>query len=297
MIYPYENQPWEKMIILAAAERGVKTIGYQHGGGMPRFMLSYFHGVGEAEREPLPDVIITSGLHSHRVLSEGGTPMSRLVMGGSWRFRHLAAEASLSNGSRVDVAPVARVLVSLPVTRVMGRHLLAAVKKAFPDGGKADGLRFLIKPHPACPIDDRRLGFDAEIVNGTLSDAISTCGVVLYTGSSAGMEAMIAGRRVLRYRSELLLNIDHGDMFDDDEVPTCGDDDLRCGLLGVAQTLRQQQVLTPYDGDLLGNVFAPVDESVWLKTFRGLLSGEVGARAMPGSDVSTSCVTRIAPSA
>ncbi|MBI3437871.1 MAG: hypothetical protein HY054_04345, partial [Proteobacteria bacterium] len=42
----------------------------------------------------------------------------------------------------------ARVLVTLPIDEDLGRHLLHALGKAFPDGGVGEGLEFVIKPHP-----------------------------------------------------------------------------------------------------------------------------------------------------
>lgn len=270
IVYPYENQPWEKMIVLAARERGAKVLGYQHGGGMPHLMLSYFHGAGEADAEPLPDLILTSGRHAHRVLADGGTPPSRLVLGGSWRFPALAEDASRVELDAHDEDFFSRILVALPLTTVLFEHLLAAIVYAFPDGGRAEGLQLVFKPHPGLPLRLERLPFRAEIVAGTFREAMARCATVLYTASSVGMEALIAGRRVLRYRSDLFVNMDHGDAVPEAELPTCDDRSLRQAVLDTVRTLRRERRLRGHHGDLLGGVFAPIDEARWLQAIREL---------------------------
>ena len=59
------------------------TLGYQHGAGLSRFNLAYFHGTVEAETAPLPDLIIASGAYAYGLLAEGGTSHERLVLGGN----------------------------------------------------------------------------------------------------------------------------------------------------------------------------------------------------------------------
>jgi hypothetical protein len=240
-------------------------------------MLSYFLGTDESEVAPVPDVVVTSGPHSHRVLAEGGTPAPRLVMAGSWRYRALQGIARRHATESVDAACFARVLVSLPITRDIARHLLAAIRAAFPDGGSREGLRFVIKAHPGNPVNPRAVGFDAEIADGTFAEALDGCALAVYAGSSTGMEALIAGRRVLRYRSELLINVDHGDVLDDGVVPTCDDRDLRERLLALVRGVQARGELAPFSGGLLGNVFAPIDESAWIKVFQGLLTDRADA--------------------
>ncbi|MEW6679507.1 MAG: hypothetical protein AB1297_00600, partial [bacterium] len=55
-IYPFENQPWEKMVLLAIKDSGIsiRTAGYQHS-SVPEMLLTNFLGKNEAEVMPLPD--------------------------------------------------------------------------------------------------------------------------------------------------------------------------------------------------------------------------------------------------
>jgi hypothetical protein len=270
VIYFYENQPWEKMLVLAARAHGVATLGYQHGGGLSRFMLSFFPGRGEAEWAPVPDLLMTSGPYSHELLASGGIPRERLVMGGSLRYRHWG-----NDGNSVPLPPPAsrvRVLVALPIEPVLAQHLVLALKRAFPDGGQSEGLAFVIQPHPMRRPDVLELfGWRATILSGTFEEAISSCSIVIYSGTSVGLEALMMGRRVIRYRSELLPNIDRTD-FLTEEMVDGGDYDLRERLLSMLHEGATSQACQAPDV-LLKHVFPPPDNNVWIQTVRRLCLG------------------------
>ena len=78
------------------------------------------------------------------------------------------------------------------------------------------------------------------------------------------MEALVMGRIVLRYRSELLLNTDRVELPAGEAVVDCGDDDLRTQVLTVLDRLKQRPAAQVIDG-LLKRVFPPPDQDVWLK--------------------------------
>lgn len=261
LIYPYENQPWEKMLVLSARARGMMTIGYYHSAGLGRFLLQYFHGVGEIDFLPLPDLIVTSGPYAHELLGTGGTPPDRLVMGGSLRFQYLwhynEPVPTLSSGDPV------RILVATPLNLALARHLLYALRRAFPDGGRAEGVEFAVKSHPMCPVSEESLRWPATIVAGTFEEAIRPCAVVISSGSSTGMEALAMGRRVLRYRSELLLDLDVAEFIGGEDIVDCGDHDLRAKIISVIQAPAQRP--RGEWSESLKRVFAPVDDKVWLE--------------------------------
>lgn len=269
VIYPCENQPWEKMLVLAAREHGIATLGYQHGGGLARFTLPYFHGSGEAKWAPVPDVIVTSGHYSYELLEASGIPRERLLMGGNLRHQYLW------NHPDSKLLPQAegriRVLVALPIEPDLVQHLIHALKKAFPDGGLSDGVEFTIKPHPMCPVNPERLRWPAAFVNGTFEEALHRCMAVLYSGSGTGLEALVMGRAVLRYRSELLLNMDRSEFVHSDTVIDCGDYDLREKVLSLLHTHSlspsRQEV-----NDLLKRFFPRPDTAVWLEAIERLCS-------------------------
>jgi len=266
VIYPYENHPWEKMLVLAARLQKVATLGYQHGGGIARFMLPYFHGHGEAEWAPLPDVIFTSGSYSHQLLSTGGTPRERLVMGGNLRYQGLT---QMLGGVPLPAndGPMC-VLVTLPIERLLAQHLVLALKRAFPDGGANDGIRFLVKPHPMCPISVESSQWPVSIATGTFQDALRACTIVVYAGTSTGLEALAMGRKAIRYRSELLLNTDRGEFLTERQVKDCGDWDTRTCVMSAVREMTESPVRDAVQADFVKEVFPPVDWEVWIRTIQ-----------------------------
>lgn len=269
LLYPYENQPWERMLVLAAHAHGVPTLAYQHGGGLARFMLPYFHGSTEAQWAPLPDLIVTSGTYPYGLLATGGTPRKRLVIGGNLRHQYLSNRRhsipTMTSSGHV------RVLVALPIEHDLTQHLLSALRRAFPDGGLSEGIGFAIKPHPMAPIREQDLQWPATIVGGTFEEATISSSMVLYSGSGTGMEAYVMGRVVLRYRSELLLNTDRAECLTGEMVVDCGDHDLKDKVLSAVRMARASHI-NPAVDDLLKQVFAPPDRAVWLRAIDQLCS-------------------------
>lgn len=267
VIFPYENQPWEKLLVLAARDRGVPCFGYQHGAGLARFMLAYFQGSGEVEWAPLPDVIFTSGQYSHELLNASGVPSARLVMGGNFRHQYLWKRAGMTPPPQIQERfPL---LIALPVEPDLAQHLLHALQQAFPDGGHSDGMEFLVKPHPMCPLTEYCSTWPATMVNGNFEDALRRCAAVLYSGSGTGMEAIVLGRVVLRYRSELLLNTDYSDLPAGDTVVDCLSSNLRDKVL----SLRHAPSLSPSRQvveSLLKRVFPLPDTAAWLEVVERL---------------------------
>ena len=259
VIFPYENQPWEKLLILEAQGQGISTLGYQHGAGMSRFRLSYFHGRGETEFAPMPDCIVSSGPYAHEILLADGTPKDRLIMGGSLRFQHVLQNGRQNPEASPAVGTPIRVLVALPIEQPMAEHLLAALQRAFPDGGLSEGMEFVIKPHPVHPVTGRSLTWPAEVVHGSIQEAMRDCPVLLYTGTSVGIEALAMGRRVVRYRSELLLDLDISAFASDEAIVDCGDDDLRTKLLMTVEGVAAEEPPRVQSAETVGRVFRPVD--------------------------------------
>ncbi len=263
VVFPYENQPWERMLVLAAREQRVATLGYQHGAGLAHFMLSYFHGKGEAESAPIPDVIVTSGPYSHEVLAEGGTPASRLVMGGSLRFQYL-----LSCQHSVPLPTITnplKVLVALPIEQAWAQHLLDALRRAFPDGGCTEGMEFLVKPHPMAPMAGRSLKWRATLAGGTFEQAVRACWIVIFTGTSTGAEALAMGRRIIRYRPELLIDLDVTAFLRGEAIVDCGDQDIRTKLLAVASQLTESGFREWPVNRGLDRIFAPTNDCTWIE--------------------------------
>ncbi len=257
LVYPYENQPWEKLTVLAARNAGFRTIGVQHA-AWSKFYMSLFQGNSDAGRMPSPEFILTSGEYSQNLLESNGIPPKRLRMCGSFRHGHLANSESGPSDEPLPPAPRTEVLVVLPIDAPMSDHLLLAIRNSRQG---TEGLRFHIKPHPSRQIDVERLGFPAVAAPKDIVEAFERCGTVLFVGSTVGPEAVAMGRAVLRYRPELLLDVDPSEAYGD-SIASCDDSDLLEKLIELIQAAEtpqaeeQASTFAPLDRDLLAEVFA-----------------------------------------
>ncbi len=227
VVFPYENQPWEKLTVLAAKTYGVSTIGFQHA-TIPSMLLSYFLGKTEARFLPLPDLILTSGQFQKQSLEHGGTPAESLRLVGSLRYQGI--KERLRRAKNISCgADSRRVLVLLPLDDSLLDSILGALKRAFPDQGHKDGITFVVRPHPVSLRPSSRIKevFPVELRGGNLDDAMSDCGTILFQDTTAGFEAWLMGKSVLRYRAEMVLDIDPCEFLDNGQINVCSDADFR----------------------------------------------------------------------
>jgi hypothetical protein len=242
-------------------------------------MLSYFYGHGEAGWAPLPDVIVTSDSYAHEALAKGGTPPERLAMGGNLRWPDM---------SGVNAAPISepgagnRVLVALPIYSTLAAHLLYALKKAFPDGGRAEGIEFVVKSHPESPLADGELDWPATIFSGTLEGALRQSAVMLYSWSYVGLTALAMGRRVVRYKPELLLNLvkEPPQLLEEGRIVECGDGNIRTTIMTALREASGSRISNALSQDSLDRLFPAVDNGVWLRTVQSLIqpTAQAGSR-------------------
>lgn len=257
----YENQPWEKLLALAARKHGVRVAGIQTA-IISRDYHSYFFGSGDVKRMPLPDVLCASGPYAQELLSaEQGPPV---LLWGAIRYQELAKRVSAA--PEPSPPPRNRVLVVLPIHPPMCEDLLDGLRRAFPDGGTADSLTFTVRPHPLYPVDPARWGFKpAE--QSSFQDAQKAqeeSGLILFVGSTVGFEGMSRFRPVLRYRPELTLDPDaeaYGPA-----VPACDAHGLREALLKLVK----EGPPAGWEGTCRATVlklFAPFNSSAPSETF------------------------------
>lgn len=250
---PWEAQPQERMLALAAQRAGVRSVGCQHT-TVPEFQLPFYSTAEEYRDSPTPDILIASGEHPASMLRSAGFPAERIRVGGTRRYAHFLQDGAFP---RPRLGP--DVLIMLPVDAWHARHLIAAVARAYPDG--LPGGKFLLRPHPSGPEDVRRTPFPSELAEGPMNEVLSLCGVAVFSGSTAGLDALCAGHPVLRYRPSLLLDMEPTDMFPEEFIADASDSDLRERL----ESLRRDPRPLPEEAlrRKLKEVFSPLDKPVW----------------------------------
>lgn len=251
LLLAWEGQPQERLLALAARERGIRVVGSQHSTVSPH-QLPFLLGAGEADWAPYPDLLLTAGPQAQEILEREGVPSGRLAPGGSRRF----------TPPRPRPAAAGRdVLVVLPVDPLRAAHLLRAAARA---AGR--GPRVAVKPHPGHHAPALPPG--ARLEERDLPASCRDAAVVVFASTAAGLEAAALGVPVLRFRPDPLLDVDPSDVLDDDALPTCTDGDF---LEKLDAQLASPRRVSPEDlGRAYARLFAPLDKAAWL---RALLPG------------------------
>ena len=261
----YENQPREKLQVLAARSAGVRTVGIQ-ANLLSRYYFSF--GLGKTQGHlPIPDRIGSSGQAMHQFLLEFGVPASSLVLCGAVRYADLLERfAKAQSRPVIERKGPRKVLVVLPIDPLLSRHLLEALNRAFPQGGEEAGLHFVIRAHPVHSIPKSWVRFPAgwsETTFTNLQEELRSCDAVLFTASTVGLEALAAGKTVVRYQPPRLLDLDEPY---DPQVPVVRDDHFRAELLAHLKAGRSGY--SPVETEqLIRSVFQPVDRDRLLELF------------------------------
>ncbi len=265
IVYPFENQPWEKMLCLAARELGRKTrlIAYQHT-MVPPMLLNYFLGAGEYKDMPLPNVIVTNGEHTLDLLKNAGYGIQvEIVNGGALRFEYFYYGKGKTKLKESDSKTV---LVTLPYSHNLSEELMSAVTDNFTEPVQDRNIKFLVKFHPVVP--PARLGIDSAVwpehicqTDSLVSEMLPEVDLVIYTSSSTGLEALLNNVPVVRYCSESIPDIDPLDGYCDNLVKWCSREDLREAVLSL---LQEQEGIGEQQSSLsVDRFFSPINEDLW----------------------------------
>ena len=204
-IYLFENQAWEKMVLLAARDSrtGITTAGYQHA-SILSLELNYFLGRAEQEISPQPDEIISNGAYNAAILERAGFKNARILNGGSVRF-----SAGIPQGCllRQDTQRKRKnILFLLQSQTVRSMEVIASMDKVV--SRKLD-FDIFVKPHPAffnnrlarmikakCP--------GAKISDLALDELLESMDLVVYSSTTAALEAASRGLALYKIDSELI---------------------------------------------------------------------------------------------
>ncbi len=263
IIYPFENQPWEKMLCRAVRESGkkIRLIAYQHT-TVPSMVLNYFLGEGEASGMPLPDCIVADSDRALKTMKNAGFGGVEIVNGGALRFEHLLSRKS-------DIREKERkqsknVLVALPYQTDLVQEFLLAVFNAFE--GLKDSPGILIKFHPSASAKNLRIRLPDwpphfESTEKPISEMLGEIDLVICSSANIILEMALTGIPVVSYRSEHILCLDELEGLDEGAVKSCYENDMQNVVLSV---LNRGVTYSPGDASRkVTGFFAPVNEEVW----------------------------------
>lgn len=264
IIYPFENQPWDKMLRIAAKEsdKDVQLIGYQHS-VVPLLLLNYFLGAGESSIMPLVDCVVTNSEYTLDLLKDAGYGETKLVNGGALRYEYLY---------KTDKNPIKKdetfksVLVALPALRTVVEELLTALFDAFKDSPNS-GFRLVVKFHPDLPLEKLRIRLlpwpvNIQKTDKPIAETLPEVDLVIYSSSTSGLEALMAGVPVIRYCSEHTLDLDPLGYSGEVGIESCSASNIKEVVLSALHS-RSSDMNRESTSSSLRKLFSPVDEDVW----------------------------------
>jgi hypothetical protein len=271
VVYPFENQPWEKMLCAAIRREapGLRIVGYQHS-SVPSLLLNFFLGRDESVLMPLPDHNVANGPASLQLLRQGNYPSEMFSDGGAFRFEYLFGPTRTAVSGSRERSERGCVLVGVPSSRYHAVDLLDAVVEALGDPAAWAGRapECIIKCHPDLPIEMMRdaIGPIPEsfvVATQPLGELFQRADVFLYAPPTTSCwEAYVAGLPTVKYVGDLL-DVDPADSLGKRHL-VCSRETLRAGVSFVLDVVRTASG-PPNRPEALHGIFSPVDEDRWVR--------------------------------
>ncbi|MCX8130831.1 MAG: hypothetical protein N3I35_12105 [Clostridia bacterium] len=263
-IYTFENHPWEKLMCIACKKHSLNTrlVGYQHS-TIPQLLLNYFFTEKEGEIMPLPDYIVANGEHYQNVLIEAGyAKRVNVINGGALRYE--ALHNLKATDDDIDTM-YKKVLIIFPSSRVLTEEILLVLID-YCNEFSAQDFEFLLKFHPDTPMKTlqdllEELPDNFRVSKSPMNEVLAEAGLVIYSSSTSGLEALLAGKKVVKYYSEHAIDLDPLDSFTEVEIRSCFEGNMRDIILSM---FNEKDFLCQRKDILnLSKVFSPVREDVW----------------------------------
>lgn len=201
VVYPFENQPWEKAMVKAftEADKNIKAYGYQFFPLPPALLMDRFSAY-QRRCGALPAVFMTSDKLSQELLS--ASVMKTLPAGNQRYKRVLDREPSFSEGFGHHIVLCSLFLDENEAVELAMKSMLATA---------ALHVRLWINMHPMISAHVREkirtmaCGYDhVEVRNEAFSVLVSQAGVVLYNSSSVVYDAVFQGIPAIYVESDLM---------------------------------------------------------------------------------------------
>ncbi len=192
-IYTFENYAWEKMCLIALKEFGhdIRTVGFQHA-FIAKNSFRYLLGENEFRIVPSPGRILTMGDVTRRILgSYGRWPQNILRTGCALR------QSQTMNSSQSAYARSRDILVAFTMTREDSIRILEFIYAA---GLDKYPYNIILRFHPQTPVQEVLKALSFKLPSNflisqaaSLSEDLKRAGVVLYTFTTVGLEALVNG--------------------------------------------------------------------------------------------------------
>ena len=256
--YTFENHIWEKMIIRGLKEAGnLRVVGYAHS-TVNSMYLSYSISPHERDLIPLPDSILVNGKKPKEILVSSGFDDARIHIVGSLRYGDLsspAPERTPGAGKKILV------ILSADINRSL--EMISKCGEAF---SSCDGVSVIFKPHPIQKLSGivtliQQLPGQFRFSTEPLGTLLDDTDVVLYSDSTASVEAVARGIPILHVKSDFLIDID---IFEESHIFRSADspDQIRTFTFELFRFTRE----SPEESRAaIRDLFSPVDDNVLIQ--------------------------------
>lgn len=195
-IYTYENNPWERMMLLALRDQDLVSIGYQHN-VIPPASLNMFLGINENIFSPIPNYIFTTGPKTKEIIQQFSSfPKDRIVSTCALRYEYLH---QISPNPRLKSKKLLVALEGVWQAASFVNYILKEIESL-------QEWDITLRCHPALPIEQLRKKFSMPLENFknihvsnniSLTEEIKNNFCILYWGSTVALEAIMLGRPVI----------------------------------------------------------------------------------------------------
>jgi hypothetical protein len=207
-VYTFENHLWERMTIegIHNSSCNTKIVGYAHA-TVNRMYLCYSLSAPEKKIIPIPDIILVNGPRSKECLVESGFENNIIQIIGSLRFGNFTSINKRKIFKNSKNNPKILVVLSCDLDRSL--EMVFKCVKAFSD---IDELSIIFKLHPISNPKSlmqsigeipKKFTFSSQPIN-TLFNSVN---LVIYSDSTASVEAASMGIPLLHVKSDFLLDI------------------------------------------------------------------------------------------
>ncbi len=215
VLFPLECQPWEKALRYGFHVNcpDTKFIGHQHS-TIPECWYGLFPSRQDIQDRVIPQRIVTCGRVWKTILERHGLPSACLRVGPAFRFPHLHAYPARA----LEVPRPSTVLLALSIGF---NDSLECVMKTLAALRDETGLRVWIKFHPRMSGSPEQcvetavralhlgaLPKHVQITREPVTELLPRCGVLLYSGTTVGLEALALGVPVILVQSDLWFDMD-----------------------------------------------------------------------------------------